>query len=161
MSASSHSKSGIEVWREKVAPKLPLHPKTRAGLRNRLSVDKLNVQPFGEVSLPTLRIDRNRAGTSLRKLVAGLYWFHTGEMLEPGIQLDISFLNVAELPEHFADAEKMAIFKKTTTLGLYRDPEVMKTFFYFGAISETNSLWYFFFYKQNAFVVIAAEPEQF
>jgi len=112
MSAPSHSKSGIEVWREKVAPKLPLCPKTRAGLRNGLSVDNLNVQLFGEVCLPTLRIDRNRASTSLRKLVAGLYWFHTREMLEPGIQLDVFFLNVAELPEHFADTEKMAIFKE-------------------------------------------------
>jgi len=159
MSAAALSQTGMDVWRNKVAPKLSSHPKTRAGLRDRLSVASLTVPSLGKVSLPTMSIDRKRMNTSLRKLVSGLYWFHSGTVLPSDTQLKVIFVSVAELPSHFEDAEKIAIFRKTKP-GVYTDPEVMKTFFYYFAIAGANSLWYFFFYKQNVFIVAAVEPEK-
>jgi len=159
MTAASPGGHGMDVWKTKVAPKLKKRPKTRAGLRNRLVTLPTYVEPWGTLSLPGMLVERARIHTSVRKLVFGLYWFHTGNLLPQDAQISVRMVNVAELPAHFDDPERMRLFQQTRR-GVYKDPEVMNTFFYHAAISGTSSLWYFFFYKQNVLIALAEEPEQ-
>lgn len=157
MASSSLVGEGIEVYWEKVSPQLRAFPKTKLALRNRITTKNLNMSEAGTVRFSILGIDPKRINISIRKLVAGLYWFHSGKQLPSKTQLELKFINVAELPEYFADSNMLAIFR-TTQRGIYVNNEVTKTFSYWWLITESYSLWYFFFYKQNAVVVFASLP---
>lgn len=157
MSSSSLIEEGIQVYFEKVAPKLRSHPKTKAGLRNQLSSNDVEVPKHGRVLFPIIKINPDRMRISLCKIVAALYWFYTGELLPKDTEFEIGFLNVADLPGYFSNQEILKIFK-TTHLGIYRKKEATGTFSYTWLITPTYSLWYFFFFRQNAFVVFASEP---
>ena len=159
MAAASPWGQGVDVWKTKVAPKLKTRPRTRAGLRNRLITYPLNVKPWGTLPLIGMKIERARIHTSAWKLVSGLYWFHKGELLSKNVQFTVTMLNVDQLVAHFNDPDGKRYFRQTEP-GVYNDPEVRKTFFYYRGISQAASLWYFFFYKQNVVIAGTEVPGQ-
>ena len=63
----------------------------------------------------------------------------------------LHFINATEGPAYFEDPKNMNFYEQTI-MGLYDNPEVMKTFFYTWAVSNDLALFYFFFYKQNIFL---------
>ena len=152
MSGASHTEEGLAVWRSKVRPKLKAFPKTRAGLARNLVRGAINVPGIGTAPVPVLLVEASRLRVSIRKLVWGLHWFHSGKILPKDESLGLQPLNIAEVGAHFDDPEREKVFKLTKS-GIYTNQEVMRTFYYTCAITPENSLWYFFFYRQN--VVIA------
>jgi hypothetical protein len=150
MAGGSLVGDGIDVWKKKVSPKLRQHPKTKAGLRNRIS-KYIVMDNKGILSLPAFILDQERIEKSIRKFVYGVYWFHTGLILPKNTAIVIRYINPAEGPEFFSCPENMAVSKQMI-IGVYNNPEVQKTFFYTWAISEELALFNFFFYKQNLFI---------
>lgn len=157
MSATSLVGAGRKVWKKKVVPKIKTLPATRARFQKGTYLSDVKV-PKTNFRLPGLKIDAPRIDVSIRKMVFGLYWFHTGALLSPATKLEVGFLNVVQLPKYFEDPNNQEILSHTQH-GIYRQPEVLETFSYRFGVGEGTSLWYIFFYKQNAFIVIATEPE--
>jgi hypothetical protein len=89
-------------------------------------------------------------------MVWGLHWLHTGTILPENLPLLIHALNFAQVDSHFADAENEKRFRLTRG-GVYTNPDVVRTFFYTYAVTAENSLWYFFFYRQNVVIAFAGE----
>jgi hypothetical protein len=156
MAGASLVGEGVSVWRKKVKPKINAFPKTRIGLRNQLSLTSVDINPKETIELPAMKLNRQRIEKSIAKLAWGLYWFHTQRILSQEAILNVGMVNVAEGPTYFDNPENKKCFNQTV-LGIYRDPKVMNTFFYTAAISTELSLWYFFFYKQNTFIVTVHE----
>src|SRR5215216_1895503 len=77
MSGGSLWGAGLDVWQNKVKPKLDIRPKTKLGLRNQLSTRNLEISSKESMLFPVILVDRNRMEKSIRKLVYGLYWWHT------------------------------------------------------------------------------------
>lgn len=151
MAGGSLVGQGVDVWKKKVSPKFKDFPKTQSGLRNQLSVGKVKVGPTETLISPLLTLENERVERSIRKMVYGLYWFHSGNMLDQESHIQYDLLNPANGPDYFKNPENIACFHQTM-LGVYQDSFVRNTFFYTYAISESTSLWYFFFYKQNIFI---------
>lgn len=156
MSGTSLVGQGLKVWSEKVKPKLKTHPKTLSRLAKGAAI-RLVETHLGQLSMPTLAIDANRVTKSVVKMARGLYWFHTGALMAPDLDFTVGLFDAARWPA-YADAPESRNLLAMTTMGVYRDPEVMKTFFYTYATLGPGSLWYFFFYKQNVIVVVALPP---
>ena len=158
LSAASFTDEGQAVWKQKVAVKFPETPATQAGLRSQLIRFPVDAPGLGSVEVPALLAKANRINTVVDKMVRGLYWFHSANLLPPEIPVQVGMLNVTELAEYFDDPERLRVFRKAQ-LGLYRDPEVMRTFFYNGAIGPEGSMWYLFFYRQNALIAWTLHPK--
>jgi hypothetical protein len=108
--------------------------------------------------------DAARVQVSVRKMVAGLRWFHTGHIHPPDDGFEVFMLNVAQVGEHFRDPDNVRNFQLATR-GVYQDPIVSRTFFYRWAITPENSLWYFVFFRQNVLIaftgglpIVGTEP---
>jgi hypothetical protein len=151
MSGGSLWGAGIDVWKNKVKPKLHSRPKTKLGLRNQLSIKNLEISSKESMLFPVLLVDRNRMEKSIRKLVYGLYWWHTETILTNPKEMNFQMINPAQGTSYFDNPNNREIFDQTV-MGIYGDEEVRKTFFYTGAISQDLALFYFFFYKQNVFI---------
>ena len=151
MSGASLVGQGRMVWKNKVAPKFKDFPKTQAGLRNITSVRKLDINGIGKMNMPVMELDAKRINTSIRKMVFGLYWFHTNLLLESSTTVNTYFFNAVEAPK-FLKGTIGTTLSRQTAMGVYTDPEVVDTFFYTVAISDTSSLWFFSFYKQNLII---------
>ena len=152
MAGGSLVGEGTKIWKKKVVPKFRDFPKTQSGLREQVSTARVKISPTEETTLRIMKLNRQRIEKSIRKMVWGLHWFHTGNILAQHTQLNVGMLNAADAPAYFKDPKNLEYYDQTV-LGIYRDQLVMNTFFYTVAISEEISLWYFFFYKQNAFIV--------
>lgn len=151
LSGGSLVGEGHEVWKQKVKPQLDQRPKTRAGLRNQLSIQNLAINANENMIMPVLQIDGDRIKKSAGKLVHGLFWWHTGSILGAPAEMIIQWFNVVDGNKVMNDPVNKPYFDQTV-LGIYQDPEVQKTFFYTWAVSEEAALFYFFFYKQNMIV---------
>ena len=152
MTGCAWTPEGREMWRRKVKPKLRSRPGTRIGLSRDLITIPLALPNLGTVPHPGLRVDANRIQVSLRKMVWGLYWFHTGRLLQPHEPMKITFHDIRTASTILESPEVEALFRQTAA-GVYRNPDVIRTFFYTGRIMPERSVWFFFFYRQ---VVIAA-----
>jgi len=134
MSASSWTPEGLEVWSRKVAAKFNDYPATKAGLRNQLDEIPIELPNLGEVPVRVLLADEERINRVARKMVRGLYWFHTGELLGQDVPISLQMLNNVQVYELLNSPEQMEVLRKTA-MGVYRDPEVSRTFFYQAAVS--------------------------
>jgi hypothetical protein len=153
MSATALVGQGRNVWKNKVVPKFRNFPKTQAGLREKTSIRKIEVEEFGKLTFPVLMIDSERFNRSIHKMVYGLYWFHTSQILVADANLAVNLIDAVHGPKFFQNPEVSALTNKTE-MGVYQDPEVMKTFFYTSLIYNDTSIWFFFFYKQSAAVAM-------
>ena len=151
MSGAAHVGQGRKVWKEKAAPKFKDFPKTQAGLRSSTTLRKLDIDGRGEMILPMMDLDVKRINTNIRKLVFGLYWFHSGNLLDTSTDIKIEYFNIVEFQKYFEEIRLLALDEQIA-LGVYQEHDVMETFFYMAAISETSSLWYFSFFKQNVII---------
>jgi hypothetical protein len=82
----------------------------------------------------------------------GLYWFHSGRILSPDTELSVNYLDTLHGPEYLRSPEVRDIANQTA-MGVYRDPAVMNTFFYTGAIDQHASVWFFSIYKQSIIAI--------
>ena len=159
MTAASGTPEALELWSKKVAAKFHSFPATRVGLKNRLATAPIRLPGLGVVPVRVLLAEAERINRVTRKMVRGLFWFHNGERLSDDVPIHVQMWNSVQLAERFNDPQQMAVLRKTA-LGAYRDPEVMRSFFYQGAIEGHTSLWYFFFYRQNALVAYTGSLER-
>lgn len=163
LSASSPgSDEARELWQAKVRPNFKRRPAHRIRLRNHL-IDLPHDLPDGvKVSLPGLAVEIERFNRSIEKMVRGLYWVHSRRLLSQSASLVVKFYNILQLQSHEEAMASMPLFKQCVA-GLYRNPSVVRTFFYKGAFSDEpdSSIWYFGFYRQNmvAAATQSAAPE--
>ena len=151
MAGAGWTDEALKVWRQKVKTKFLERPGTRIGLRNSLVRGSISIPNVGRVNVDILKADAARIQTSTRKMVWGLYWFHTGRIRPPGEIFDVYMLNVAQVTPYLKDPEN-ARAVAMTGVGIYRDPVVVRSFFYRAGITPENSLWYFVFYRQNVLI---------
>jgi hypothetical protein len=156
LTGSSQTEEALELWRQKVRPKLHSFPRTRAGLAQNLKPGILTHPVLGRFPVPILLIEAKRIEVSIRKMVWGLHWFHTGKIMPKRESFGLQMLNTAQVANYFNDPENERIFKATKP-GIYRDPAVVRTFFYTCATSASSTLWYFFFYRQNIAIAYTGE----
>lgn len=158
MSSSSRTEEALTIYRKKVRRRFQERPATRARFRQQLAEFETILPGIGRVMLPALKGDPDRFRASTEKMVRAFYWWHWGEILARDVAIRIKSLNMLQLSDFFNDAEKVAIFEKAN-VGVYTDPEVVKTFYYRGAVLPNGlSIWYFFFYRQNAIIAMTGEP---
>jgi hypothetical protein len=151
MAGAGWTEEALKVWRQKVKPKFLDHTGTRIGLRNSLARGSIAVPNVGRVNVDILKADAARIQTSVRKMVWGLYWFHTGRIRPPGETFEVFMLNVAQVTPYLRDSENARTIAQTG-VGVYRDALVCRSFFYRAGITPENSLWYFVFYRQNVLI---------
>jgi len=154
MSATALVGQGRKVWQDKVVPKFKEFPKTQAGLREKTTQHKFDIENFGKLTFPVLMIDVERFNRSIRKMVYGLYWFHTGEILSSTAKLTVNLVDAVGGPKYFQNPAVRAV-TNVAKIGVYQDPTIMKTFFYTSLIYNDTSIWFFFFYKQSAAIAIS------
>jgi hypothetical protein len=153
LSACSWTEEAHKVWKEKVASKFPQFPATQAGLRDSLDTMPVAIPNLGEIALRALRVKASRVDRVAEKMVRGLHWFHTGQILDADTEILVRFLNIADVQVVLDDPDYHEVIDKCM-MGVYRHPDVIRTFFYNFALGPTNSLWHLFFYRQNAMAVL-------
>jgi len=151
MAGAGWTEEALETWRAKVKPRFLDHPGTRIGLRNNLVRGSISIPNVGRVHVDILKADAVRIQTSVRKMVWGLYWFHTGHIRPPGDIFEVFMLNVAQVTPYLNDPDN-ARAVAMTGVGVYQDADVIQRFFYRAGITPENSLWYFVFYRQNVLI---------
>jgi hypothetical protein len=156
MAGASLIGQGRNVWKNKVAPKFKDFPKTQAGLRENLTFQIVRFGAFERVIFPAMKIDAERVSKSVRKMVWGLYWFHSGRILGPTTELSVNYLDTLHGPEYLRSPAVRNMVNQTV-MGVYQDPVVMNTFFYTGVIDQNISVWFFNIYKQSLLVAITKE----
>jgi len=152
LAACSWTPEGLAVWKEKVAIKFPDFPATQAGLRESIDSVTASVPSLGDVRVSVLLTKATRIDRVVHKMARGLHWFHTGEILALDVPMSTRFFNLIELKALFDDPDGVAALSACGA-GVYRDPEVIRSFYYSAAIEPPNSVWNFFFYRQNAITV--------
>jgi hypothetical protein len=162
MAGSAWTDEGLDVWRKKVKPKFRQFPATRIGLKNNLTTGSIMIPSVGPIKVDILKADAARIQTSVRKMVQGLYWFHSGRLGPPGDTFYVDMLNVAQVDSYLRDPVYARVVAQTG-IGVYQDARVVRSFFYRGGITPENSLWYFAFYRQNILIAYTGTeplPEQ-
>jgi hypothetical protein len=142
---------GREVWKKKVMRKLADRPGTRMGLRERMSIQKIEIWPHQNMLMPVLHLHEDRIEKSIRKLAAGLYWWHTESIIAANAEMRLQMLNPANGPRYLNHPRSREISRRAI-MGIYSSPEVQETFFYTWAIGKDLALFYFVFYRQNVFI---------
>ncbi len=156
VSAGSHTPEALRLWKQKVASKFPAFPKTQAGLRRQLRKVIADVPSLGKSPITVLLAESKRINAVLRKMVFGLYWFHTGSILPASTPIEFQGLNLLQTAKFVANPQLMAVFEKAA-MGIYRDPTVVRTFFYRVGIAGRLSIWYFVFFGNNIFIAVTGD----
>ena len=158
MSAISLVGEGRNVWNEKVAPKLQNRPKTKAGLRNAVTIGELETEQFGKFITPQFKISEPRLKTTIKKMVFGLHWFHTGNLLPKKRNPIVALYDVPRGTEIFKTRQFQNAFEMTVS-GVYQE-KVTNTFFYTYSALPLASIWFFFFYKQIVVTAVTYPPRR-
>lgn len=148
LAACSTTEEGRAVWRNKVMARFKERPATKIGFRDQIAPVNVTSEVGGSMVLPGIRVNAKRFERCIRKMVWGLYWWHSSRLLDPTTPLDVHFLNFVQAPAFFRDQEQVSIFRKAAP-GVYRAPGEVRTFCYLFGITAEVSIWYFIFYRQN------------
>ena len=156
MSAASWTPEAQEVWTKKFRPRVQRRPATREGLLEGMTEGQIEIPGVVSGPWPVFMADARRIKRVIWKMVCGLYWFHTTTMLAPDTPFKATMRNFIDLNAMLKDPRERRQYDQTT-LGIYRDEDVTRRFFYTAAFSLRNSLWYFFFYQGNAMIAATGE----
>jgi hypothetical protein len=153
MSATALVGEGRDVWTEKVVPKFQNRPGTQAGLRNAMTISEIETEQFGKFMAPQLMISEPRLRVSITKMVFGLHWFHTGNILPSTRRPILALIDAARGPATIVSKEFQAV-SQGNLMGVYDSPATRETFFYTYTALPLASKWFFFFYKQTAVIAV-------
>jgi hypothetical protein len=159
MSGGSHTEESVAVWAKKVVAKFADFPATQAGLRDQLDHIPVSIPELGRVPVPVIKASTVRLQRVVRKLVFGLHWFHTGRLLDPSTPIEYFGLNLFQLEAFMKSPDSMAVFERAA-VGIYRDAQVIRTFFYKVGFADGLSIWYFIFFGNNMVVAVAGDQNR-